>query len=314
VAQPDHFLHTLHAELIAEVRSPQWFAEAGRDWLTDTMAAVFPDLLDGLEQRPVTGVARRVLSGAVDPPGEPGQVLGTLRVSFAGPVSWESVSLFSARSWKNMLASLDRHPFTVLVQVRPLDGQGRLPRDGHSAVIEVSRAAFEPAWAQFSFSASAEGTGWPGSPELQAQWAAYVQGKAAALGACAGSITDDIGPGSGTALQRLIGGRPAPISAAVTTLRGYSWVTVVASEPASRLGGADTLAATGAFDYVSRLPDGSLWLRATPTISDFTGERVRRVFEALAPVLITGKTTPSMPIWRGKFRIIEDIDAADYQA
>lgn len=309
----DHLLHTMHAELIAEVRSPEWFAEAGRDWLRDTMIEVFPDLLDALKERPVTGVARRVLSGAVDPPGEPGQVLGIIWMSFAGPVSWESVSLYSDRSWKKMLAALDRCPFTVLVQVRPLDREGKLPRGGQSAVIEVSRERYEPSWARFRFSASAEGTGWPDAPELQDRWATYVRAKAGALGACAGSMTDDIGPGYDTALERMIIGIRTPLSAARDALRGYSWVTVVAAELAARLGGPDRVADTGAFDEITPLPDGSLWLRATHVINDFTGERIRRVFEALAPVLIAGKSSPALPVWRGHFRIIEDVDAADYQ-
>jgi hypothetical protein len=303
----------MHAELIAEVRSPEWFAEAGRDWLRDTMIEVFPDLLDALNDRPVTGVARRVLSGAVDPPGKPGQVLGIISLSFAGPVSWESVSLYSDRSWKKMLAGLDRNPFTVLVQMRPLDGAGKLPREGQSAVIKVSRETYEPTWARFSFSASAEGTGWPDTPELQDRWAAYVRAKAATLGACAGSMTDDIGPGYDTALERLIIGARMPLSSARDALRGYSWVTVVAAELAGRLGGPDRVRDTGAFDEITPLPDGSLWLRATPVINDFTGEGIRRVFEALARVLIAGKSSPAFPVQRGRFRIIEDVDAADYQ-
>ena len=74
----------------------------------------------------------------------------------------------------------------------------------------------------------------------------------------------------------------------MTRLRGYSWVTVVAAELAGRLGGAEALRASGAFYEVSELRDGVLWLRATPTINDFTGKRVRRVFDALAPVLLPG--------------------------
>jgi hypothetical protein len=48
-------------------------------------------------------------------------------------------------------------------------------------------------------------------------------------------------------------------------------------------------------------------------INDFTGAAVRRVFEALAPVLLTGRTTPPMSMYRGKFRIVEDVDAADHR-
>ena len=46
--------------------------------------------------------------------------------------------------------------------------------------------------------------------------------------------------------------------------------------------------ASGAFYEVSTLRNGGLWLRATPTVNEFTGDRIRAVFEALALVLITG--------------------------
>jgi hypothetical protein len=48
--------------------------------------------------------------------------------------------------------------------------------------------------------------------------------------------------------------------------------------------------ASGAFCDVRPLPHGGLWLRATPTIEKFAGERIQAVFEALAPVLIAGRT------------------------
>jgi hypothetical protein len=48
---------------------------------------------------------------------------------------------------------------------------------------------------------------------------------------------------------------------------------------------AGAVRASGAFYEVSQLPHGALWLRATPTINQFTGERVRQVFEALSAEL-----------------------------
>jgi hypothetical protein len=58
---------------------------------------------------------------------------------------------------------------------------------------------------------------------------------------------------------------------------------------------------------VSTLPDGALWLRATPAINDFTGERVRMVFEALAHILLTGTTAFE---FGEEYRIVEGVDAA----
>lgn len=67
---------------------------------------------------------------------------------------------------------------------------------------------------------------------------------------------------------------------------------------------------TGAFYDVSTLPNGAVWLRATPTINEFTGEKIRRVFEVLAPVLVTGVARDRHS---EGFRIIEGVDAADYR-
>jgi hypothetical protein len=94
-------------------------------------------------------------------------------------------------------------------------------------------------------------------------------------------------------------------------LRGYSWVTVVTPELAGRLGGAGALQASNAFCDVTVLPDGALWLRATPTINEFTGDRVRLVFEALAPALVTGVARFRLP--GETYRLVEGVNAADYQ-
>jgi hypothetical protein len=82
------------------------------------------------------------------------------------------------------------------------------------------------------------------------------------------------------------------------------------AELADRLGGAGALEQTGAFYEVSTLSTGAVWLRATPSINEFTGEKIRRVFEALAPVLLTGVARDR---WSEKFRIIEGVDAAGYR-
>jgi hypothetical protein len=123
-------------------------------------------------------------------------------------------------------------------------------------------------------------------------------------------MTDDLG--GETALERTTAAlRGSPnIASPREVLRGYSWVTVVARELAGRLGGADAVAATGAFCEVEELPDGGLWLRATPTINEFTGEAIQRVFAALAPVLLTGITRFD---FGKRYRIVEGVDAADYR-
>jgi hypothetical protein len=102
----------------------------------------------------------------------------------------------------------------------------------------------------------------------------------------------------------------ADIADSGQVLRGYSWVTVVAPGIAARLGGARALRASGAFYEVSVLPNGSLWLRATPAINEFTGDRVRRVFEVLAPVLTEGVAEFR---FSESYRIVRDVNAADFR-
>ena len=158
------------------------------------------------------------------------------------------------------------------------------------------------------------GGGWPASAVLQDRWAGFVQQQAARVGACAGFMSDDGAPGFRTALEEAIF---SPDNAYPyrrrKVLYGYSWVTIVPPELAARLGGAAALVDCGAFHDVRELPDGSVWLRATPTINEFTGERVRAVFEALAPVLMRGRTKFMFAQKQWPPRLVEGVNAADYQ-
>lgn len=177
--------------------------------------------------------------------------------------------------------------------------------------MRVARDAYEPAWVSFSFAAQAVDTGWPDSPEVQDRWADFHHDQADQVGACAGGMTDDLG-GVQPALQRVTMTKNYRIGIADSraVLRGYTWVTVLAAELAAKLGGAQALEKSGAFHTVSELRSGAVWLRATSTINEFTGERVRRVFEALAPVLLTGEA--EVPA-NESYRIVDGVDAADYR-
>lgn len=98
----------------------------------------------------------------------------------------------------------------------------------------------------------------------------------------------------------------------ITYVRCNSWVTVIAAELAARLGGAAALAASGAFDEVTELPAGQVFLRATPAVQDYEGEPVRRVFETLAPVLLPGRLPPTRHADRRR-RLVTDADPADFR-
>lgn len=75
-------------------------------------------------------------------------------------------------------------------------------------------------------------------------------------------------------------------------LKGYSWVTICAREAALALGGAEVLAAAGAFHEVAELPSGAVWLQATERYDEYEEVVATRVFRALAPVLPGGLPSP----------------------
>lgn len=72
-------------------------------------------------------------------------------------------------------------------------------------------------------------------------------------------------------------------------LRGHDWLTVVPEELAVKLGGADGLAATGAFTEVRALRRGGVALLATPAFADYNTVAAERPFRALAAVLPPGR-------------------------
>ncbi|MER7933306.1 MULTISPECIES: hypothetical protein [unclassified Streptomyces] len=75
-------------------------------------------------------------------------------------------------------------------------------------------------------------------------------------------------------------------------LRGYAWVTVCPQELAIRLGGPQSLAASGAFHRVVPLQAGGVLLQASETLSGYTDQVMERVFTVLTPVLPEGQPVP----------------------
>jgi hypothetical protein len=79
-------------------------------------------------------------------------------------------------------------------------------------------------------------------------------------------------------------------------LRGYAWTTICPEELVGRLGGVDSLRATGAFTRVLPLERGAV-LQSTETVAGFSDDAMNAVFEALGPVLPPGmpKFDPAFP-------------------
>jgi hypothetical protein len=295
----------MHGALFVEVASAEEFAVVSREWLDGVMAEVFPELREGLRTRPAAALP----GGApLEPWGEPGQVLGILNFGRDDPVLGMRRTAFTEKRWQRMLARLDEYPFSAGISITPLDDRGfQLHKAWADAGVE--RDVLSPEWVKLWFMAPAEYTGWPASAPVQDRWAGFVRREAVRAGACAGGLSDDRWPGGDTALEYATGNW-AWTRQLREVLRGYSWVTVLAGELAGRLGGPEVLRASGAFCEVTPLRDGAVWLRATPAINDYTGERIRKVFEVLAPVLITGTARFEHG---SSWRLVEGADAADYR-
>ena len=277
-------LRDMHAVLSLEVSSPGEFAVAARGWLAGALAELIPSPQESVRA-------------------------GTLRVNQEHPVFGGRRVAYSGRAWSAVLGDLGGYPFGVTAELTCAGGADLLPGMAR-VIVRAERDWFAPAWASFRFTARDEHLGWPRSAPLQARWAEFVKRQAESAGAVSGWMTDDLWPPE-TALQRATFNTGARIPDSRTVLRGYSWVTVVAPELTARLGGAAAMRACGAFCEVSDLPGGSLWLRATPAINEFTGDRIREVFEALAPVLVTGPANLQFP--GEEYRILKGADAAGYR-
>ncbi|MEW2398627.1 hypothetical protein [Streptomyces sp. NPDC046862] len=79
-------------------------------------------------------------------------------------------------------------------------------------------------------------------------------------------------------------------------LRGYSWLMVISADVARMLGGADALRDSQAFHSVSLLPNGSLFLQATPTFQEYRGQAVENVYRTVRDVLVSGEFRGPSPM------------------
>ncbi len=308
----------LHAELTAEADSAEAFAQRATEWLTEARDELFGELSRGLQDDqpplPQGDPSAPVQPAVLGPPRATWASLLVQRKPDPGLVSSPS---YSGRNWRRLLSGLAKtYPYHVTLFMTPLDETGRVGA-GEPAASTVSMAVHRsqrsPQWVRFEATAGA-GTGWSGSAAVQQAWAAVAKSWAARFDACYGHITDDAYTYA-TALERAVTGGdydPPLVPRCHEVLRGYSWVTICAAELAVRLGGAGALAASGAFDEVTELPGGQVFLRATPTLEEYQGEAVRRVFQVLAPVLLPGRPSPDL-LSGLRARLVMDADAADYQ-
>jgi hypothetical protein len=294
----------LQAEVVARIPDAGRYADLAAAWLTQARAEIFPDF---------------------DPPD---RASGTLEVRREPVLVGGSEGRYSDRAWQRMLDGLAAsYPFHVQLLMDAVDERGQATRPDHSATIGVHRNHGQPEWVTFEIEAT---IGISGNAELDAarpypgelRWAEFVRQCAIRASACYAHVSDDTEVSTGTALEQATARDLAnpwfPRTPEETVphcrevLRGYSWVTICARELAAVLGGAPALAASGAFDEVTELPDGQVYLRATPTLAEYHGARLHRVLEVLAPVLLAGRPDPTS--WAAmNGHLVPDVDAADYR-
>jgi hypothetical protein len=295
----------LQCELITEVGNRERFADLAKGWVAGVREEVFPDLDRALAAGPVL-YRRNPLEASVDIPwGEPGAVWAQLHINKGPePIGGRRV-LYTVRAWQRFLDGLAEYPFTASIDIKPLDSRGQ-PAPSRNVFIEVRRVPEAPDWVRFGYSAGDQVL----HPGTAARWLVFGKKWAETLQASSGTI--GASTGDYTALEYAIGAWPGEtIPQAREVLRGYSWVTLLAGELARRLGGPEALAATGAFYEVAELKHGAVWLQATREPAGYEGEAVRRVFEALAPVLLTGLARK--PPQASPPPLVYEVDAANYR-
>ena len=318
-------MSTLQAELVTCIPSPERFAELASAWFTQAREELVPDLDRGLKAGPSLAFDLADLDA---PKGPPGGASGMLWVRRKPALAGGSRARYTDRSWQRLLVGLSSvYPFHAELMMEALDGQGMTARPDRGATIGVHRNHRRPEWATFEVSAYV-GIAWSVGAETigfdpgERQWAEFIKQWATRADACYAHVSDDSTVGLGTALEQATArasGQPLAARTPEETvprcrdvLRGYSWVTVCSPELADRLGGAQELAASGAFDEVTELPGGQLFLRATPAIESYRGDALRRAFEMLAPVLLTGRPDPAS--WAATHgRLLPDVNATNYQ-
>ena len=300
----------LRAELVLQVPDRDRFAELARAWFADTRATLFPDFDRGLNAGPPPEPA----DDPDAPLGPPGGAGGAVWVRRKPTLLGGSRTRYSEQVWHQTLDGLAAtYPFHTVLSAELLDERGHTERNPfHGMTIGVHRLHQHPDWVTFNLRESREDAS-PMPDDTQDRWAEFLRTWAARIGAPYGHVTDDPEIMGGTALEDATGLRPEDtVPRCHELLRGYSWVTVCAAEPAARLGGAPSLRESGAFAEVGELPGGPVFLRATTLVQEYSGEALRGVFRTLAPVLLPGRPHPGSNATR-RGRLVPDVDAADYR-
>jgi hypothetical protein len=264
-----------------------------RWWFEAAVGDPFADVVAGLRDGEVALPRSGVRTGG-HPWGAPGSMWASLTryANLAGKVA--SRRAWSARGWTTFLDGLEKFPAAAEMQLVELDDRG-YRRHADLASITVDVVGDDDRW----FRMGCEFASFPHGPHhriarmTDAQARDFLWDALQNLPATFAGVGDDGQMNGPTMLEsRLRRDAIAGVLQSQEVLRGYPWVTVCGPEIAARLGGPDTLRASGGFHDVLVLPTGSVWLQATETLADYQDEALHRVFRTLAPVLPPGKPEP----------------------
>jgi hypothetical protein len=307
----------LRAEVVTWTPSRERFAQLATAWFTQVRERLVPEFDRRLKAGP--SLAFDHLKDPSAPMGPPGGAHAMILMQTHPSPASGSWKRYTDRAWQRALDGLTRsYPYRAQLTAEALDHRGLLASPAQNLIAGAHRLPGDSGWACLQVQAARGGRGEPDAtrpyPDRdQRRWAEFIKDQASRADACYAHITDEPLGGGGTALENATRRQPdTTVPRCREVLRGYSWVTVCATELAARLGGAAALARSGAFDEVTELPDGQVFLRATPVIQDYQGEILLRVFQTLAPVLLTGRPHPMSPA-TDSGRLVKDADAADYQ-
>jgi hypothetical protein len=241
----------------------QRFVEVARTWCDEALVRLLPAL-----DRP-GGQSRRELTGMI-------AVLPTR-------TSEVETAPYTPEAWSAIIADLGGRLASSLTIFGP---EAEEPTRGR---LSVSRT-LDGCWV----SLLVEAVDWHDADDAvyYTRWVDFLAATLDQANPAFGIVTDD-NLVNATAIDVVLNRRyKRSLDDSRRFLRGYGFATVVPAELVDRLGGGRELADTGAFVRVQSLRAGGVVLQATPTLSQYDDEAMRRVFRALAPVLPAGMPRP----------------------
>lgn len=284
---------------------PEVFAELVRRWMgqcADLLARDALDVIEAAPEQPVRSLSR--LRGSF---GEPGTPWGSIVFAPADRRRQGALYAWSPKAWQRILGRAAERPERLELKLSQLDDIGQPGGGDHYYHFSVERKHDSQHWTSLRAYHSRSGPV-PDWAPVQERWLGFAKDWAESFEDAPGFgyVADDAI--RGVPLEKAIGLHKIHLDDG--RLRGYSWVTVLGPTAAHTLGGVDGLRDSGAFCEVRALPSGAVLAQATPTPEEYTPDRVRKVFEVLAPVLPAGM--PSIPpIHDPQYKLVYE-DAAEF--